>query len=112
MRVLSTVAVAVLIAGLSAPADVYALSSAADVPVSSMTAKPKVVKMGLRNDYNQPVEVKVGDQTMSLAAGKTVQLKLPVGTPIVLNTATEKHQIGEVLAQASNSMQDMTLIIR
>ena len=66
-----------------------------------MFAKNKTVKFSLRNDSGASLQLKVGDQIVSLDAGKTVALKLPVGTRILVNAATAKHQAGDLVAEAS-----------
>jgi len=54
----------------------------------------------------------VGDEIVSLDAGKSVSLKLAVGTRIMVNAATDKHQAGELLAEASTALDNTTLTIK
>ena len=112
MRIRSAVFVAVIVAGLSTPAAVYAAPASSDAPVHAMFAKSKTVKVAVRNDSGSPVELKVGDQVISLDAGKTLALKLPIGTRILMNAATPKHQAGELLAEASTGLNNATLAIK
>jgi hypothetical protein len=49
---------------------------------------------------------------MSLDAGKTVALKLPVGTRILMNTATPHHAAGDLLAEASTDLSNTTLAFK
>jgi hypothetical protein len=72
----------------------------------------KTVKVALRNDSGSPLQLKVGDDIVSLDAGKSVALKLAVGTRIVVNAATDKHPAGELLAEASASLDNTTLTIK
>jgi hypothetical protein len=71
-----------------------------------MFAKTKTVKVALRNDSGSPLQLKVGDEIVSLDAGKSVALKLAVGTRIVVNAATDKHQAGELIAEASTALDN------
>jgi len=81
-------------------------------PVHAMFAKSKTVNLALRNDSGSPLELKVGDKVMSLDAGKTVALKLPEGTRIVVNAAAPKHPAGELIAEASTDLDDTTVAIK
>jgi hypothetical protein len=112
MRIRSAVFVAVIVAGLSTPAAVYAAPASSDAPVHASIAKNKVVKLAMRNDSGSLVELKVGDQAMSLDAGKTVALKLPVGTRILVTATTPTHQAGELLAEVSTDMNNATIAIK
>ena len=110
MKILSAVAAAILVASLGAAPAVYAASS--NVPTRVAFVKTKTVKFALRNDSSSPMELKVGDQVMSLDPGKTIALKLDVGTRIVFNAATPKHPAGELIAQATTDLADTTVAIK
>jgi hypothetical protein len=112
MKVWSAVAIAVAIVGLGAAPAVCAVSSNVPSPGHAMFAKSKTVKVALRNDSGSPLELKVGDEIVSLDAGKSVALKLAVGTRIVVNAATDKHTAGELLAEVSAALDNTTLTIR
>ena len=77
-----------------------------------MFAKTQTVKVSLRNDSNSQMQLKVGDQVMSIDAGKTVAVKVPVGTRIVMNAATSTHQAGELIAEATTALDNATLAIK
>ncbi len=77
-----------------------------------MSAKGKTVKFSLRNDSGTAVELKVGDQVMSLDAGKTLALKVPVGTRIVRTSSAPNHAAGELLAEASKDLNNSTIAFR
>jgi hypothetical protein len=112
MKVWTAVAVTVAIVGLGAAPVVYAGTSNNPSPGHAMFAKTKTVKFALRNDSGSPLQLKVGDQIVSLDAGKSVDLKLAVGTRIVVNAAAGKHQAGELLAEVSTSLDNTTLTIK
>jgi hypothetical protein len=77
-----------------------------------MFAKGKTVKFAVRNDSGSPLELKAGDQVVSIEAGKTVALTLAIGTRIVVNAPTAKYQAGELLAEASTALDHTTLTIK
>ncbi len=112
MKVRNVVAISVALAGLSASSVLHAAPLAAAVPVHAMFAKTKMVKFTLRNDSGQPLELKVGENLMTLDAGKTVELKIPVGTRVVANAATATHPAGSLLAEASPELDSVTIGIK
>ena len=112
MRIQIAIAVAVVVAGLGAPVYVHAAPAGSDAPVHAVLAKSKTVKLAVRNDSGVSAELKVGDQVMSLEAGKTVGLKLPVGTRIVMNSATPNHPAGELLTEVSTDLNNTTLAFK
>ena len=75
-------------------------------------AGDKKIKLNLRNDTGTPLELKIGDKVTTLKDGEVLPLKLPVGTRIVNDTATEHHPVGEVITVVSASTyNDSTLAI-
>lgn len=114
MRIRSVFPIAIVAAGIMASASASAYA-ATDVPVlthASFSKSQKNVNVSLRNDSGTPLELKVGEQVMSVDAGKTLALKVAVGTRIVMNTATATHPAGEVLTQANAAMNNATIVIR
>jgi hypothetical protein len=95
-----------------ASAAVYAAPTNIQSPVHAMYAKTQTVKLALRNDSGSQLQVKVGEQVMSIDAGKIVALKVPVGTRIVLNAATSTRQAGELIAEVNSSMDNATVSIK
>jgi hypothetical protein len=112
MKVWSAVAITVAIVGLGAAPAVYAATSNIPTPGHAMFSKSKTVKVALRNDSGSPLQLKVGDEIVSLDIGKSVSLKLAVGTRIMVNAATDKHPVGELIAEASTSLDNTTLTIK
>jgi TusA-related sulfurtransferase len=66
-------------------------------------AGDKKVKFSLRNDTGTQLELKVGDKVETLKPGDVLPVKLPIGTRITTNTATEHHQVGDVITVVSDS---------
>jgi hypothetical protein len=95
-----------------ASAAVYAAPTNIQSPVHAMFAKSQTVKVSLRNDSSSQLQLKVGEQVMSIDAGKTVAVKVPVGTRIVMNAATPTHQAGELIAEATAALDNTTVAIK
>jgi hypothetical protein len=112
MKIRSAVAISVALFGLSASTAVYAASSSMPIPVHAMFSKTKLISVSLRNDSTESMELKVGDNVMTLAAGKTVAVKVPVGTRILANATTSTHQAGDLVSQVSNELDGATLGIK
>jgi hypothetical protein len=112
MRIRSVFPIAIVVAGFMASAAVYAAPT--DVPSTMHVAyaKTHTVKVALRNDSGSQMQLKVGDEVMSIDAGKTVALKVPVGTRIVMNAATSTHPAGELIAEATTALDNTTLAIK
>jgi hypothetical protein len=112
MKIRSVVAISVALAGLSASTAVYAAPTSLQVHVHAMFAKSKIVKFNVRNDTGAALELKVGDNVMTIEAGKTVALKLAIGTRILTNVATPTHEAGSLLAEVSPQLDDATIGIK
>lgn len=112
MRIRSVVLVAVVVAGFMASAAVYAAPTNIQLPVHAMFAKSQTVRIALRNDSGSQMQLKVGEQVVSIDAGKTVALKLAVGTRIVVNAASATYQAGELIAEATASLDNSTIAIK
>lgn len=74
--------------------------------------KTSTVKLSLRNDSGAPMEVKVGEQVMTLDPGKLVTLNLEVGTRIVANSATPNHAAGSLIEEVIKDHNNATIVIR
>jgi len=73
----------------------------------------KKIKFSVKNETGAPLELKVGDQVMTLQSGQAVPLKLPLGTRVTTNTATEHHKVGDLIVEVNSSMySDSTLSIK
>jgi len=112
MKIRSAVAVSVALLGLSASTAAYAAPTFLTVPVHAMFAKSKLVKFSVRNDTNAALELKVGEDIMTIDAGKTVALKLAVGTRILSNATTPTHEAGSLLTEVSPQLDDATIGIK
>src|ERR1700743_2751546 len=104
MRIRSVTAVATIVAGLGVPPAVFAAPANRNAPMQVSFSKSKTVKVALHNNSGTAMQLKVGDAVVSLDAGKTVELKLAVGTRIEVGAAAGKHQAGELLAEATSDL--------
>lgn len=86
-------------------------SSVRNVPVNAMFAKTSTVHLNLHNISDAAVELKVGDQVVTIAAGKTISVNVPPGTRIVTNTATKLHPAGELVFEAASDFNNATVSI-
>jgi hypothetical protein len=88
----------------------FAVALLAALPAAH--AGDKKVKFSLRNDTGAALELKIGDKVTTLKEGEVLPVKLPLGTRIVTDTATEHHPIGEVITVVSDSTYgNSTLVI-
>jgi hypothetical protein len=91
-------------------ASCFAVAVLATLPAAH--AGEKKVSFKLQNSTGAALELKVGDQVTTLKEGEVLPVKLPVGTRIVTNTATEHHPAGSVITVVSDSMyRDSTISI-
>lgn len=80
-------------------------------PTHAMFGTAKTVQFSVRNDCTDTVELKAGDQTITVAAGKTVKVKIPAGTKIITTTATGHSEAGTVVVEVSDSLSGATVAI-
>jgi hypothetical protein len=109
MKTRAVIAISVAIAGLCASTAVYAAPTNIHSPVPAMFEQTKMVKVTLRNNSNAAMELKVGENIVKLEAGKSVALKLPIGTRISANTATVAHPAGSLIEEVTADLDGATL---
>lgn len=73
--------------------------------------KEKTVNFKLANRTSAPIELKVGDQVMTVAAGETKALKLAAGTQVINTTKSDKREAGAVVCQVSSALSDSTVVL-
>jgi len=101
----------VLASGFASEA-AYAAPAQLRSPVYAMFSKSKLVKFSLRNDGSAPLTLKVGEDTMTLEAGKTKDLELPVGTRIFRENATATQQPPSLVAEVSKELGGVTIALK
>ena len=66
----------------------------------------------VNNQTGVPLELKVGDKLTTLKPGEIMGFKLPVGTRITSNTATDHLRVGDVVVEVTSAMySDSTITI-
>jgi hypothetical protein len=107
--------IAIVVAGaslLTVPA-VYAAPAGVASPVHAMfRSQTKTVKLNVRNDSSVAIELKVNDQVMTVEAGKTLDLKVSVGTRIMANNTTPNHPAGSLITEVIKEQDGATISIR
>ncbi len=105
----SVFVITLAVASVFASEAVYAAPAAIHAPVHAMFAKTKLVKFNLRNDTQTPMKVKVGDSAMTIDAGKSVHLELPVGARVTADEDSSSHKNGDLIAQVSSQLSGATI---
>ena len=106
------VATAVVVAAsLSASPAVYAATSV-HAPVHAMFSKSKTIKFTITNDTSAPMELKAGDQMITVDAKKSTTVNLAEGTRIVCNSASPTHEAGSLIAEVNSQLSGATIHIR
>ena len=108
----SLFALTLVVASGFASEAVYAAPASFASPVHAMFAKSKLVKFSVRNDGAAPLTLKVGDETVTLDAGKTKDLELPVGTRIMRQDATATQQAGSLVTEVSKQLSGATIALK
>jgi hypothetical protein len=104
--------VAVAMSLLASPA-VYAAPAGVHSPLHAMFGNPtKPVKINLRNESGAVIELKINDQVMTLEAGKSLDLKLAIGTRILANNTTPTHPAGSLITEICKQHDGATINIR
>jgi hypothetical protein len=80
-------------------------------PTHAMFADSKLVQFSVRNDCNSTVELKAGDQTITVEAGKTVKVKIPAGTKVITTKPTAHSEAGSVVVEVNSSLSGATVAI-
>ena len=78
---------------------------------TSTTVKAKLIKFSIRNDAKTSLQLKAGDQVITIAPGQTEAVKLQVGLQLTTVSDTAKLPSGSVLTTVSESLQGNTLAV-
>lgn len=80
--------------------------------ITNTTAKGKLISFHVRNDSGSALTLQVGDQQMTVEAGKTADLKLQEGTQITTANASGHFNAGDVLTTVSTALSGNTLAVK
>jgi hypothetical protein len=107
------ITIAIVATALLASPVVQAAPLNISLPVHAMFGNQvKSVKLSLRNASSAPLELKIEDKVVTLNAGQTIDLKLPVGTRILANNATPTHEAGSLIEEVRKDHDGVTIVIR
>ncbi|HMH13868.1 MAG TPA: hypothetical protein VK578_12240 [Edaphobacter sp.] len=104
--------IAAAVVAMITPHIVYASPVNLHAPVNAMFAKEKTVKLSLKNGSASSIEVKVGEEVMTLTAGQAVNLNVPIGTRIIANTDTSTVKAGTLIAQVSKELSGSVVTLK
>jgi hypothetical protein len=106
-------AVVAVVASLLASPAVHAAPVGALSPIHAMFGDQiKSIRFTLRNDSSTMIALKVDDKVMRLPVGKTLSLKLPIGTRIVADNDTPTHPSGSLIEEVCKEHDGATISIR
>jgi hypothetical protein len=91
-----------------AHASIFGKKKAAD---ASLGGTAQTVSFNLANRSGADIELKAGDQTVTVAKGKTMEVKFAVGTRILNNTASDKREVGAVICEVSTTLKGNTVVL-
>ncbi len=104
--------ISVAVASMFASEALFAAPSAVYSPVPAMFAKVKTVKFNLRNDSTTPLVLKVAGETVTLDAGVTKAMDLPLGTRIVRQDASAPDGAGALVTQVVKELSGVTIALK
>lgn len=93
------------------PAQAVFASSTPERTTVAYTGNQKMIKLSVRNTSSTPLDLKLGDQTVTIAPGKTMDLKLPVGTRITTASETPHTPAGTFILEVTPANSNSTVSI-
>ncbi len=111
MTIRQILATSIVAVTLVSTTSLHAASTSISTPIHAAFAKSATVKISFRNETPSQVELKIGDDLMKVDAGKTVSLRLAVGTRVLANTATPTLTAGALIIEVASSLNGATLLI-
>lgn len=96
---------------LSAASSLHAAPLGFHHAAADKQATGKMVHFNVRNDSRQVLTLQAGEQQFTVAAGKTMSVKLAEGTEVITVNGTSKAAPGSVLATVSAMLQNNTLAV-
>jgi hypothetical protein len=81
---------------------------AANAPPPMLGLRSKLIKFRFRNDLRATVDLKIGEEPVTVQPGQTINVSLPIGARITVATAIPGHPAGEVVAEVRTNLDDPT----
>jgi len=98
---------------LIAPQAAQAKAVHLDLPVNAAIGRSKVVKLSLINESGAPMVLKDGDDIIKLEPGKSIEVKEPIGSRIVVvDNPVHSRKPGDVIVQVSGTMSGAIVHIK
>jgi hypothetical protein len=91
-----------------AQASIFSHKKAAD---ASLGGTAQTVSFNVANRSGADIELRAGDQFMTVAKGQTLPVKLAVGTRITTTTASDKREAGSIICEVSNTLKGNTVVL-
>ena len=89
------------------------VAQTATAPAAQTAVKTgKTIKFTVANKTSAPIDLKSGEEQMTIAAGASRQVKAPAGTKIVTTSASPAGEAGTVVAEVTNDMGGSTVNVR
>lgn len=111
--VFQAVAVVILCNFLAVPGANAATSLAVNTPSSMFGShKPNLVKFRLRNDLKGAVDLKIGEDPITIRPGQTIKISLPIGARITVAAAISGYSAGDLIAVVGSELDDTTVAIK
>jgi hypothetical protein len=95
---------------LSVPAT-YAAPRSTPTGLNASTDKAKTISFSLHNKSDVAIKLMVGETPLTVEAGKTISVKLPVGTLITAAEPSKNFKAGDVIVQVATSLNGATIAI-
>jgi hypothetical protein len=89
-----------------------AFAAAPSVPTATTPIYIHRVHFDLRNDTMQVITVQAGVQQFTVAPGKSMSVKLPIGTNLVAENSTPNRAAGTLLVQVGTALGDKTVVLK
>jgi hypothetical protein len=78
----------------------------------TQTKKVKPVKFTISNTTKTPIDLKTGEEQMTIAAGESRSVKAAPGSKIVTTSDSAAGQSGTVITEVTDSMNGSTVNLR
>ena len=99
-------------ASLLSASSAFASTTTIHAPVNAFFgAKSNLIKFTVRNDSASEVKLKAADSEVTIAPGKSADMKVANGTQVIAVAGTS-HDAGSVIATVSDALKGNTLVVR
>ena len=105
MKYITSISPILIALTLMAPQAAHAKAGHLDLPVNAAIGRSKVVKLSLINESGAPMVLKDGDDIIKLQPGKSIDVKEPIGSRIVVvDNPVHSRKPGDVIVEVSGTL--------